>query len=221
MPEANVAAGTQVMITDSRRPNLLILAGPNGSGKTTFGAQLLAHEWGCNCISLNADELANQLGGWNNTECIQQAQLMVREQLEHALHQKKDILYETVFSHPSKLDIIRRALSLGYFVRLFFICTESPRVNIERVADRFACGGHTVPGDKVTNRYHRSLLYGAEAMKLVHRGYLYDNTASAIDTHDSFKPIFRTIDGKFVKLYSPVETWPKAYVYFLNDFVKN
>lgn len=205
---------------DTRSPNLLILAGPNGSGKTTFASQLLAHEWGRDCVSINADELANQLGGWNNPECILRAQIMVREQLAQALQQKHDILYETVFSHPSKLELIRQALTLGYFVRLFFICTESPRVNIERVADRFASGGHTVPGDKVTNRYNRALMYGAEAMKLVQRGYLYDNTASAADTPNSFKPIFRTIDGQHVKLYSPIETWPKAYAYFLNDFMK-
>lgn len=132
-------------MVDTRCPNLLVLAGPNGSGKTTFASQLLAHDWGRNCISINADELANQLGGWNNPGCIQQAQIMVRDQLAQALQQKQDILYETVFSHPSKLELIRQARALGYFVRLFFICTESPRVNIERVANRFACGGAYSP----------------------------------------------------------------------------
>lgn len=122
--------------------------------------QLTRHEWGKGCLVLNADELAEKLGGWNDTACVQKAQLMVREQLSEALNNRMSMIYETVFSHPSKLELIREARAKGYFIRLFFICTESPRINIDRVADRYSKGGHTVPGDKVSNRYTRAMLYG-------------------------------------------------------------
>lgn len=52
-------------MTITRQPVLIILAGSNGSGKTTFATQLTRHEWGKGCLVLNADELAEKLGGWN------------------------------------------------------------------------------------------------------------------------------------------------------------
>lgn len=200
-----------------RQPVLIILAGPNGSGKTTFSAQLAAHPWGKSCRMLNADNVAEQLGDWNDAACVAQAQMMVRAQLKEALAESADIMYETVFSHPSKLDIIRQAREKGYFVRLFFICTESPRINIDRVADRFAKGGHIVPGDKVNARYTRALMYGAEALQLVQRGYVYDNSKAAMRATDSFNLLFRTIDGEQVKLYSSPVEWAQTYQYLLQD----
>ncbi|MBQ4636610.1 MAG: zeta toxin family protein [Akkermansia sp.] len=107
-----------------------------------------SHPWGKDCLNLNADLLAEKLGGRNDESCIRIAQKQIRDTLHAALNERKNIIYETVFSHPSKLDIIRKARDLGYFIRLFFICTESPRINVDRVAERFAKGGHTVPGKK-------------------------------------------------------------------------
>lgn len=206
-------------MSEARQPNLLILAGPNGSGKTTFAALLQEHDWGRSCVNINADALAQELGDWNDVSCIQQAQQLVSQQLQKALSAQRDIIYETVFSHPSKLELIRSAISKGYFVRLFFICTESPRINVDRVAERFGKGGHTVPGNKVTERYNRALLYGAEAMRFVQRGYLYDNSLHATESAHSFRLIFRTINGRDYKLYMPEQQLPLSYAYFLHDFL--
>lgn len=206
-------------MSSARQPNMIILAGPNGSGKTTFATLLSQHDWGKGCISINADDLAQKLGNWNDPICTAQAQQLAREQLEQSLRQKQNIIYETVFSHPSKLELIREALEIGYFVRLFFICTQSPRINIDRVAERFAKGGHTVPGNKISERYNRALLYGAEAMHLVHRGYLYDNTAHSTECESPYKLIFRTINGHDYKLYMAEHELPQTYAYFLHDFL--
>ena len=208
------------MSQNPRQPILIILAGPNGSGKTTFASQLQNHDWGRNCRTINADDLAEQLGGWNSPECVAQAQLLTREYLQKALDERADIIYETVFSHPSKLELIKQARDKGYFIRLFFICTESPRINIDRVAERYAKGGHTVPGDKVSSRYNRALMYGADALHLVQRGYVYDNSKLATETDNSFELLFRTIDGEQIKLYSEPRIWPQAYQYFLQDVSK-
>ena len=204
-------------MTPVRQPVLIILAGPNGSGKTTFTTQLRKHEWGRDCLILNADELAEELGDWNDASCILQAQQQVQKMLQEALNKRVDIIYETVFSHPSKLELIREARQLGYFVRLFFICTESPRINVDRVAERFSKGGHTVPGSKVSSRYARAMLYGAEALHMVQRGYVYDNSRKATETESAFQLLFRTMDGVQIKLYSNPATWAQAYRYFLQD----
>ena len=203
------------------QPTFLIVAGPNGSGKTTFASQLQQHSWARDAVNINADTLAQKLGDWNDERYTRQAQAMAVELLNSAMQKGENILYETVFSHYSKVELIKRALSLGYFIRLFFICTETPRINIDRVAERFARGGHSVPGDKVTSRYNRSLVYGAEAMQLVQRGYLYDNSTPANQQGDSFHLILRTINGDSFKLYKSRETLPLTYAYFLRDFLGN
>lgn len=64
----------------------------------------------------------------------------------------------------------------------------------------------------------QTILYGAEAMRLVQRGYLYDNSATATATENSFRIIFRTMNGEQYKLYMPENELPTPYKYFWEDF---
>lgn len=159
-----------------RVPRLLILAGPNGSGKSTLTTALLSHEWGKNCLSINADNVAQSLGDWNNFEYVKQAQQQTSSMLNEALEKGIDIIYETVFSHPSKVDLIWEAKQKGYFIRFFFVGTRSPLINARRVLKRVASKGHNVPREKIFGRYSRSYVNSVMAMRLADRGYLYDNS---------------------------------------------
>jgi predicted ABC-type ATPase len=102
------------------QPRLIVVAGPNGSGKTTITDQLLRHIWMHGCVYINPDMIAQeQFGNWNDPAAIKQAAALATERREQALIDGVDIAFETVFSAPDKLDYVRRARSAGYFVRLF------------------------------------------------------------------------------------------------------
>lgn len=85
---------------------------------------------------------------------------------------------ETVFSHPSKVEALKRAAAAGYRTYLYFVATESPQINVGRVANRKSQGGHDVPPEKVIARYARSLAQVKEALPFLSRAYFFDNSAS-------------------------------------------
>lgn len=84
---------------------------------------------------------------------------------------------ETVFSHPSKVEAIRRAHENGYRTYLYFVATESPEINISRVAGRHAQGGHDVPSDKTVARYSRSIAQLKDALPFLSRAFVFDNSS--------------------------------------------
>ncbi|MCF8243605.1 MAG: zeta toxin family protein [Saprospiraceae bacterium] len=79
--------------------------------------------------------------------------------------------FETVMSHPSKLDIFHRAKEAGYKSYLYFVCTQNPTINKERIQNRITKGGHPVPEIKIEERYHRSLEILASAAMAAHHSY--------------------------------------------------
>jgi predicted ABC-type ATPase len=108
------------------------------------------------------------------------ADLIRRELLER----KATFTFETVMSHPGKLELLRKAREAGYRTYLYYVATEDPAINVSRVANRVALGGHPVPGDKIVERYHRSLSLLLDAIRLTNRAYVFDNsTNSASDQH--------------------------------------
>ena len=93
------------------------------------------------------------------------------------LEEKRKFSFETVFSHQSKLDIMREAVNAGYKVYLYFVSTESPEINKYRVKKvRVEEGGHDVPEDKIESRYFRSLNYLYDAAQLSYQTFFFDNS---------------------------------------------
>lgn len=84
--------------------------------------------------------------------------------------------FETVFSHPSKLQIMQQAVDAGYKVYLYFVSTESPQINTFRVLARKRKKGHDVPEDKIISRYYRSLDLLYEACQLAYQAFFFDNS---------------------------------------------
>lgn len=92
------------------------------------------------------------------------------------LQQGLKFSFETVFSHPSKIEIMKAARDAGYKVYLYFVATESPYINMERVRIRVEKKGHSVPEHLTLARYYRSLDLMYEAAQLADSAFFFDNT---------------------------------------------
>ncbi|GAA6121579.1 zeta toxin family protein [Acidovorax sp. FG27] len=86
--------------------------------------------------------------------------------------------FETVMSHPSKIEFMRKARAQGYRVYFYFVATDDPDINIDRVRRRVLQGGHPVDNCKVIERYHKSIALMAQACEVAHRAYIFDNSGS-------------------------------------------
>jgi predicted ABC-type ATPase len=120
-----------------RKPSLVVVAGPNGSGKTTLTRQVLHHEWTAGHHYINADDIAqHELGDWNSPEAVLKAALMADRRREECLAGRQDFVSETVFSTRARLTFLERAIAAGYFVRVYFVGTSDPAINVARVRTR-------------------------------------------------------------------------------------
>lgn len=93
-----------------------------------------------------------------------------------ALDAGKSFTFETVMSSPDKVDLLREARGRGYRTYLYFIATEDPAINVQRVRNRVAEGGHDVPEEKIVARYYRSLALLPAAIRHTNRAYLFDTS---------------------------------------------
>lgn len=162
------------------QPTLTVIAGPNGSGKTTAlnflrraGVEVPTY-W-------NADEVAKSLEG-EPLEIAIRAQLIVREARDEAIKDRVPFSYESVMSHPSHVEAMRKARDAGFFVRLIFITTDDPALNVRRVAERVEQGGHDVPTETIVRRYgliFRDTLL--PAVQTADESFLFDTTYGQAD----------------------------------------
>lgn len=186
------------MTASEHRPVLIVIAGPNGSGKTSVTSKILHHEWLEDSEYINPDNVARDVfGNWNDRESVLKAADYCKEWRERCLAGFKSHIFETVMSAGEKVDYILRARESGFFIRLFFVSTESPTINAKRVANRVLNGGHDVPIPKIISRYDKSIANCIALAPYVDRLYVYDNSIEDAEA----RLLFRLSDGELAKCY--------------------
>lgn len=99
---------------------------------------------------------------------------------------KVGFTFETVMSHESKVKFLKDAQEQGYRTYLYFVTTEDPDINVDRVKQRVKNGGHPVEENKIRERYFRSMEMLIDAIEVSDRAFLYDNSSNAVDQSVSY-----------------------------------
>ena len=127
------------------------------------------------------------------------------------LEQRISFTFETVMSHPNKVALLEQAQRAGYRTYLYFIATDDPEINISRVRNRVKLGGHSVPEDRITPRYHRSLDLLMDAIRHSNRAYVFDNSGDNQDKAQTW--LAEITDGRVLELKSDrIPAWFKRAV---------
>jgi len=132
-------------------PNLFVLAGPNGAGKSTSAPQVLS---GVRRVDefVNADVIARQ----DELSDIEAGRRTL-ERLEALARARRDIAFETTLASRSLLPRIKAMQAAGYLFHLSFFWLPSADMAVQRVAQRVATGGHSIPEEVIRRRYERGL----------------------------------------------------------------
>lgn len=136
--------------------NVYIIAGPNGSGKTTFATMFLPDYAKCTNF-VNADMIAQGLAPFEPRSAAIKAGKLVLQQIHEFAGSGVDFAFETTLSGKSYVNLLSTLKAKGYALHLFFLWIPSPELAIERIKDRIREGGHNVPAEDVRRRFVRGI----------------------------------------------------------------
>ena len=161
------------------KPRLIVFAGPNGSGKSTLNARLLRQPQ-FSGVYINADDIARTEFAHiqDAVERNMEAAKVAGQRRRAALETGQTFAFETVMSTPGKLAILQEAKAKGFQVELVFVATLDAAINIARVQNRAALGGHDVAPDKVRERYGRVVNLLPSAVDLADTVDVFDNSGA-------------------------------------------
>jgi predicted ABC-type ATPase len=150
-----------------------LVVGPNGAGKSTFVRLTLSPVLPRTGF-VNADLIAEQR--WPHDPAVHsyEAARIAAATREALIARREPFMAETVFSHPSKLDLLRQAAEAGYYTAVHVMLVPEA-LAVARVSARVVAGGHAVPEEKIRQRYRRLWPLVADAIGLGDTATVYDN----------------------------------------------
>ena len=157
---------------------IYIIAGPNGSGKTTFANKFLPEYAKCPNF-VNADLIAQGLSPFSPLTAAIKAGRLVLEQIRSLAEKNVDFAFETTLSGKSYVKFLIALKKKGYTINLFFLWIPSVELALSRIKDRVAVGGHDVPAVDVKRRFHRGIYNFFKYYKPLSDTWLLFNNADA------------------------------------------
>lgn len=134
-------------------PELYIIAGPNGVGKTSYAREFLPKEVRCREF-VNADLIAQGLSPFAPEGASLQAGRLMLERLGELLEKGESFSFETTLSGRGYVRFLKECREAGYRILLDFLWVPDLAVSSSRVAQRVLKGGHNIPVEVQTRRFH-------------------------------------------------------------------
>lgn len=162
--------------------NVYIIAGSNGSGKTTFARKFLPNYADCKNF-INADLIAQGVSPFAPEAAQFRASRVLLQEIN--LHRKRgeDFGFETTLAGRSHLRTVRQLKTQGYAVHIFFLWIPSVELALKRIRKRVAEGGHDVPEPTVRRRFERSIRnFFIRYRRLADSWMLIDNSGARPET---------------------------------------
>ena len=186
------------------KSTMILLAGPNGAGKSTLYEIRIAPSFAAPFINadiIQRDELRDP-----SPAASYEAARIASSRRADFLTQPRDFVTETVFSHPSKLELIDEARIRGFTVIVMHVGVDTPDLSVARVGTRVEEGGHIVPEDKIRARYARGAPFIRAAVLKANRGMVFDN--SSLNQPSSHCLTFA--NGRLVFAVSHLPAWIRS-----------
>ena len=140
----------------SKRSHVYVIAGPNGSGKTTFASDFLPY-YADRPAFINTETLARGLSGFSPDTVALKAGRLLLEQIAEYAAKGINFAFETTLSGTAYRARLRRLREAGYAIHLFFLWIPDVRLSLARVASRVKMGGHDVAEPVVRRRFHKGI----------------------------------------------------------------
>ena len=167
------------IFSDKQMPNVYIIGGANGSGKTTVALRLLPNFLDC-FEYVNADIIAAGLSALNPESVAIQAGRLMLQRLQTLSSKGANFAFETTLAARTFAPFLRNCQTQGYTVNLIYFWLQSPELAIQRVRRRVEAGGHSIPEDVIRRRYDRGRRnLGQLYLPLCDSWIVYDNTRNS------------------------------------------
>ncbi|MBU1061755.1 MAG: zeta toxin family protein [Candidatus Omnitrophica bacterium] len=162
-----------------RNRNVYIIAGPNGSGKTTFATKFLQDYVKCSNF-VNADLIAHGLSPFSPRTAAIKAGKLVISQIHEFANAGVDFAFESTLAGKSNVNLFKELKIKEYKLHIFFLWIPNADLAITRIKDRVKEGGHNVASQDVRRRFKRSIDNFFKLYQPLIDSWMFFNNAGAV-----------------------------------------